>query len=122
MSHGYPLYELIRKNSDPNKKYLHVVGFKFRDTVPHEDQAALMRECEELRIQCGGNEAGICTLVTKTNIDTRKGFTWVEIGVYANPEAFISFHAHPVHKAFSEKIAKAADVWVVLDVSMDFEI
>lgn len=117
-----PLYDLIRKNADPNKPYLHIVGFKFPEHVSAAEQDALMRQCAELHDACGGIAAGIRSLITRQNVDPRKGYTWVGIGVYDNPEAFINFHAHPAHSAFSSAIAKVADVWVVLDVSMDFVI
>lgn len=114
-----PLYDLIRTNADPATQYLHVVGFMFPAELDDETQKALMKECEALLMQCGGENAGILSLVTKPNLDPRKGFSWVEVGIFKQYEDFIKFHAHPAHKAFAEKISKVADKWIVLDVSVN---
>jgi hypothetical protein len=115
-----PLYDLIRVHSDQKQPYLHIVGFKFKDVVSAEEQANLMQECASLHETCGGIDAGILKLVTRPNIDSRKGFTWIELAIFANPEAFIHFHAHPAHTAFAQKISQQADVWYCFDVSSDW--
>lgn len=117
----HPLYDLVR-GADQVKKYLHVAGFKFPETVSAEDQAAIMAEGALMWEGCGGVEAGILTFVVRPNIDNRKGYTWGEVSVFADPEAFIRFHQHPVHKTWAEKIAKVADTWIVLDMTIDFEL
>ncbi len=115
-----PLYALIRAGVPEGMSLLHVVAFKFLPTTDQEQQAALMRECEALFGNCGGNEAGINSLRAMKNIDPRKGYTWVEVGVFASAEAFVNFHKHLAHTAFSTKMASVADVWVVQDVPVAF--
>ena len=113
-----PLYALIRAGVPEGMSLLHVVAFKFLSTTGEEQQVALMQECEALFGNCGGNEAGINSLRAMKNIDPRKGFVWVEVGVFASAEAFIDFHRHPAHTAFSSKMASLADVWVVQDIAV----
>lgn len=114
-----PLYGMIREHVPMGANLLHVVGFKFGDTVSAEQQSELMHECATLKELCGGEEAGIKSLVVQKNADPRKGYTWVEVMVFESADAFANFHAHPVHQAFSQKAAAIADVWVVLDVAID---
>lgn len=113
-----PLYALIRAGVPEGYALLHVVAFKFPSITDDEQQVTLMQECAQLFGGCGGNEAGINSLRVAKNIDPRKGYTWVEVGVFASAEAFIDFHRHPAHTAFSTKMASLADVWVVQDIAV----
>ena len=78
-----------------------------------------MSECRNLFETCGGEDAGIGMIGVSENLDDRKGYRWIEICLFKDVEAFIAFHAHPAHTAFSSKMAASADVWIVQDVAVD---
>jgi quinol monooxygenase YgiN len=107
--------EMIQANSTAGEVYLHVVGFKFPASVDDDAQAAIMAECRDLATQCGGIDAGILRFDIVRNVDPRKGYTWIEIAIFRDRDAFLAFHAHPAHQAFAQKMAQTAEVWVVLD-------
>ncbi len=114
-----PLYTFIRDGVPSDADLLHIVTFKFKADVTEEEQIAVMAECAALHKLCGGAKAGIKSFSVRPNIDQRKGYGWVEVGLFAGPEAFINFHAHPDHVAFGQKIAGLAEHWVVSDVAIN---
>ena len=116
-----PLYALLRANSVPAAPVLHIVSFKFRPEVSVGEQEELMAECFQLEVLCGGHESGIRAFKVKRNLDPRKGYTWVEMVLFQDVEALIAFHRHPQHQQFAQKMAQAADVWVVTDINVDSE-
>jgi hypothetical protein len=114
-----PLYGMIRSHVPGGANLLHIVGFKFPEAVSEEQQADLMSECAALKENCGGEAAGIKSLIVQKNADPRKGYAWVEVMVFENADAFAHFHAHPTHQAFGKKASQVAEVWVVLDVAIE---
>jgi hypothetical protein len=122
MAYENSLYQMIRAGVPAGSNQLHMVGFSFPADAPIEEVDALMRECRDLSQVCGGVEAGILSWQVSPNLDPRKGFGWVEVGVFRDAESFIAFHAHSAHNEFSVRVAHFADgraKLVVLDVPID---
>lgn len=118
MDEGF-LHDTIRKHLPSGANLLHVVGFNFPEGVSEEQQAEVLNQCALLKERCGGEAAGIKSFFVQKNADPRKGYTWVEVAVFESAEAFARFRDHPEHSTFAEKIAKIADVWIVLDVAIE---
>lgn len=122
MAYENPLYQMIRTGLPLGSFQLHDVGFSFPNDVSTDAVARLMQECSALSQVCGGVEAGILFWQVSPNLDPRKGFGWVEVGVFRDAESFIAFHAHLEHKVFSNRLAMFADgraKWVVFDIPID---
>jgi hypothetical protein len=97
---------------------VHVVLISFRPDVGEDERQAIREELSRLSELCGGRAAGILYWRSDWNLDQRKGLHLMEFALFENRAAFERFHAHPAHRAFSERLSKRAD-WVVGDLGAD---
>jgi hypothetical protein len=94
------LYDTLRAAVGPGEEYLHLVVFKPREGITDEQIEEIVRRFNAL-VACKGQEEGILHAAFGKNLDTRKGYTLIELVVFCDVEAFIAWHAHPAHTAFS---------------------
>jgi hypothetical protein len=95
---------------------LHVVLVSFHEHVSQEVRAAKLAGYQSLGEACGGRAAGILLWRADWNLDQRKNFHLVEIGLFSNDDALQHFRTHPSHVAFGKDMSALAD-WVVGDIS-----
>lgn len=94
---------------------LHVVLFRFCEAVGAEQRAQLLDMLASLGEACGGRTAGILEWAVGPNLDQRKGYSLIEVGLFQDVDALNRFKAHPLHQATAAQISGYAD-WVVGDL------
>lgn len=95
----------------------HIVGIKAKQGVSQAVKDELCGRLNSLGEMCGGKAAGILMWGAGTNSDLRKGWHFVEIGLFTDDCALQQFRRHPHHVEFVNFMSKVAD-WVVLDLAV----
>ena len=104
-----------RATRTPNAdwKFVHLFYFKFKDDVPEEEMAALMKELAGLKKKI----PVLKELVVGKNVARRThGFQYGQISVFDKPEDLEAYEKHPEHG----KVAKKIIPKLVHGVSVDF--
>jgi hypothetical protein len=97
---------------------VHVVLIKFRPAALQHVRDELYEELRRLPELCGGKGSGIVYWKSDWNLDQRKDYHLMEFALFESQQAFNTFHAHPAHRSFAEKLSNVAD-WVVGDLGAD---
>jgi hypothetical protein len=95
---------------------VHVVLVSFQEHVPQQLRAAKLAGYQALGDACGGHKAGILFWRADWNLDQRKNYHLMELGVFADANAFERFRLHPAHVEFGKDMSDLAD-WVVGDIN-----
>ncbi len=97
---------------------VHIALIKFRNDVPEEQRAQILRLYSTIAEDCGGKDAGIRLFEVKQNLDDRKGWHLVEFSIFTGPEAVEAFRVHPKHRELTDILREIAD-WAVGDITSD---
>lgn len=96
---------------------LHIVMFRFYDSVESIEKERLIARLQKLGHECGGEAAGIMGWHVAPNLDDRKGYTAIELALFSDMDALGRFRVHPRHSAMTEEIRGSAD-WIVGDLKV----
>lgn len=101
--------------------FLHIVLTKFRKEIPDARRQDMQRRLAALGDVCGGREAGILVWRGTWNLDQRKSYHLMELGLFADEAAFLRYRGHPAHAEFAAEMSQIAD-WVVGNMALDPDI
>lgn len=102
----------------PDAPYVHVVLISFHSHVPAGDRLDALERFKELGQSWGGRKAGVLFWQVSTNLDRRKNHDVFALTIFASEQAFKSYAAHPLHRAFAARLSAIAD-WVVGDMFVE---
>jgi heme-degrading monooxygenase HmoA len=101
--------EFIAAIEQVDAPLVHAVMFNFHEEASPEQVEKAIRMCRALR-----ELPGILAWTVQESLDTRKGRTALELGVFESGQAFLDFRNHPVHNEFSSYVRDHAD-WNIVD-------
>ncbi|QQG42884.1 MAG: Dabb family protein [Candidatus Giovannonibacteria bacterium] len=93
----------------------HVVLISFKEYSTAVKRQEVYDRYQTLDQDCGGKEAGILFWKVDWNLDLRKNFHLVEIGIFESNEAFQAYRKHPKHVELTNILKNIAD-WRAGDI------
>ena len=91
---------------------IHMVLFKFDDTLPADFDATVAYHCEQIRQHC----EGVILFDLKKNFSDRSGgFNYALSSIFADMESLDNYQPHPVHQAFKSYLDNFKGERVVYD-------
>ncbi|OGZ69671.1 MAG: hypothetical protein A3D35_00215 [Candidatus Staskawiczbacteria bacterium RIFCSPHIGHO2_02_FULL_34_9] len=99
---------------------VHSVLFKFYNNTTEEQKQKAHRIYQTLHEECGGKEAGILAWQVDWNVDQRKGWTLVQLGVFTDNDALQRYRLHPRHQEVAKFMSVISD-WVIGDILVPAE-
>ncbi len=97
---------------------LHVVLFTYRPKISETLRKRALKHHQALRVDCGGQAAGILFWKVEFNLDFRKNVEIVQFSIFKDSDALHKFRNHKKHKEFTDIMREISD-WQAGDIGLE---